>query len=489
MSKGLKWAAGALLGLAGLPGQAMADTCPFSLPGVTVQCGRIDLPADHAHPEGRQRVSLFYARVPARSPTPEGTPVVLLSGGPGLAGSQTLKQAAALYAGIQETQELIFVDQRGTGYSTPSLLCPKVHPESVLYGSVSAREVRECLQPLTRAGYRTAWFDTLQSALDIIAMRKQLGIAQWNLFGTSYGTALAQEIMRRDSLATRAVVLNSPTTTWASQLDTATVTGVAAAWERIFLDCAAAPQCAAQAPAMRAHFLELMGRLQKGPLPATWTEPSGQIVQGRLTTGSLQTLMTMLAGSGEGSMLALSTYQYLYGVLTGITPENPQVIGSLYLPKSFWQLPTSTALGLNMSITCREVMPGLDLPALRRQARFAQPFVQADNLMKAYQEACPIWGAGQANRDLRTPVTVPVPTLLLTGNYDMAAPSHLAQSIAGALPDARLVNFDGVGHAVFEAVPCARQLVADFLRDGRTDVASACVVPSPATSFKLWKLE
>lgn len=468
-----------LLALAAFSGSAAAQqagaTCPPELQPFGAQCGWLELPGDHARPTEGPRVRVFHARVAARTPTPGAAPVLFLNGGPGLAGSQALAQGAMLFAGLNARHDVVFVDQRGTGHSTPSLACPFLPAADVLHGGIRPEQVRACLQPLAQAGYRTAWFDTAQSAQDLVALRGALGIAKWNVLGSSYGTILAQELLRRDGAGVQALVLDSPSIAGASMADTANVVGVAAAWERIFLDCAAAPACAAAAPAARDRFVSVAAGLRRQPLPAQWTDVTGKRHPGTLTPATLQTVMNQLAGSGRAAGIALAAYQYLYAVQAGAQQLNPAAIDALFMPPGTAQSTATTALGLNLSITCREVMPRLDLAALRQAARSFRPYVAADALMATYAAACPVWDAGRAEPSLYQPPATAVPTLLLTGSYDMPAPSYLAETVAARIPGARLLRFDGVGHGVFGTEACARQVVGDFFAAGRTDIATPCV--------------
>ncbi|MDR0250214.1 MAG: hypothetical protein LBI35_02720, partial [Burkholderiales bacterium] len=70
---------------------------PCWLPSLSmeVQCVRLDVPKDRAHPE-QGALSLHIARLPANTPRPESDPLLLLAGGPGQAASALAPFAAAL---------------------------------------------------------------------------------------------------------------------------------------------------------------------------------------------------------------------------------------------------------------------------------------------------------------------------------------------------------------------------------------------------------
>jgi len=57
-------------------------------------------------------------------------------------------------------------------------------------------------------------YNSTESAADFVDLRKALGIAAWNVYGTSYGSYLAQTLVRDHPEGIRSVVLDSvlPTT-------------------------------------------------------------------------------------------------------------------------------------------------------------------------------------------------------------------------------------------------------------------------------------
>ena len=64
------------------------EACPAKavpateIEGSTVICGRINVPEDHAKPDGI-RIDLAFAVMKARTHSPAGDPVIYLHGGPG----------------------------------------------------------------------------------------------------------------------------------------------------------------------------------------------------------------------------------------------------------------------------------------------------------------------------------------------------------------------------------------------------------------------
>lgn len=58
-------------------------------------------------------------------------------------------------------------------------------------------------------GFHLASYSSRENAADIAALRKQLGIEKWNVYGVSYGSDLAQQLLRTHREGIRSMVLDS----------------------------------------------------------------------------------------------------------------------------------------------------------------------------------------------------------------------------------------------------------------------------------------
>jgi pimeloyl-ACP methyl ester carboxylesterase len=135
--------------------------------------------------------------------------------------------------------------------------------EMALFGAMTA----PCIAEIKASGIDLANFNTAENARDVRAVVSALGYGDYNIYGASYGTLLAQEVMRSVPEGVRSVVLDSvaPTDvpiwdTLAGPFDTATVA--------IFDQCAADPACAEAYPDLLPRFNALLEKLTAEPIPA-----------------------------------------------------------------------------------------------------------------------------------------------------------------------------------------------------------------------------
>jgi pimeloyl-ACP methyl ester carboxylesterase len=163
------------------------------------QCGRLDVPLD---PSGTTAgaVSLSVKRRPAPS-NPTATAVIGLAGGPGQAAIPFVDRMAANIAPALATRDLVVLDQRGTGQSG-ELRCGAFATPQGTIGDAA----RSCANEL---GPSRAFYRTTETVEDIEAVRREGGYAKLVLYGTSYGTKVAEAYAARYPANVEALVLDS----------------------------------------------------------------------------------------------------------------------------------------------------------------------------------------------------------------------------------------------------------------------------------------
>jgi pimeloyl-ACP methyl ester carboxylesterase len=169
--------------------------------------------------------------------------VLVLGGGPGeaqLVNTGPLINASNL-ASFTSGRDVILLDQRGEGYSQPSLSC-------------QANEIRlACHDRLVSEGINLSAFTTLEDAADVHDLVRALGYKQVDLEGRSYGTRLALTVMRLYPGDLRSVVLISVDPPQVNNFATrAAVTQHA--FNVFFQGCAANAYCNATYPHLQTVF-------------------------------------------------------------------------------------------------------------------------------------------------------------------------------------------------------------------------------------------
>src|SRR5829696_369888 len=279
------------------------DDCAFLIQGSDdlrerlgdIACGTLDVPENWSHPEGR-RIQIGYLVLKSTAAQPMPDPVVFLAGGPGSSPLTSGGIWASFFAGLRQERDIVFFDQRGTRLSSP-LRCeaytklmalvlrpeeddsagtpaPPDYPAELTNPDDLLQKARElygpsadaCARQLTEKGVDLSQYTTVASANDAVALVKALGYDQYNLYGISYGTRLALEVMRsHPESGLRSVVLDS---TYPPEIKTYELLSISTheVAMRLFADCERDPECNAAYPELKARFTALLARLREEPV-------------------------------------------------------------------------------------------------------------------------------------------------------------------------------------------------------------------------------
>ena len=171
----------------------------FGLQSIEAQCSSLQVPEDHAHPEGR-KITLALAWLPAKGEA-EPDPMLMLAGGPGQSALETFPGIAPAFADVRKKRNIVLVDQRGTGGSN-TLSCKDNagknavmdDDEDSLAGATAF--AARCVAELSKKA-DLRFYTTTDAIQDLEAVRRAIGAAQLNLIGISYGTRVAQQYAKR----------------------------------------------------------------------------------------------------------------------------------------------------------------------------------------------------------------------------------------------------------------------------------------------------
>jgi pimeloyl-ACP methyl ester carboxylesterase len=123
-----------------------------------------------------------------------------------------------------------------------------------------------CVEQIMETGVDLSQYNSIASANDVVALVKALGYDDYNLYGVSYGTRLALEVMRsHPESGLRSVVLDStypPEIKSYEQFPQEPHEVVI----QLFADCERDPACHAAYPDLKARFIALLKRLCAEPV-------------------------------------------------------------------------------------------------------------------------------------------------------------------------------------------------------------------------------
>jgi pimeloyl-ACP methyl ester carboxylesterase len=424
-------------------------SCPFKLAagvveGKDVRCGYLIVPEDHSRPQGptiRLAVAIFKA--PYSHPAPD--PVVDLQGGPGTALLSSLGPVLTpsnIPNFTPGDHDLILLDQRGVGYSQPSLSCQ------------ANETLRACHDRLVRQGINLNNYNTIQNAEDVHDLVRALGYHQVNLYGISYGTRLALTVMRLFPADIRSVVLDS-TSPPQVNIDTGFPAATQRAFDTLFRGCAANPSCNQRYPHLQAVFARLVSDLNQHPATVQGTDPqTGKLVSGVLT------------GDGVVGGLRNALYE------TSLIPTLPKVIYQLAnhdysqaaaVSETAQAALGSDTVGMQLSVQCSEsTLAPQAMPAAVQMVEPETRHYFLTVLQNIYAN-CQLWNVQPVPAAQWQPVTSAIPTLILAGEYDPATQPAYGMLAAQTLAKSYFFLFPGTGHGVVGRNYCATSMFQAFV--------------------------
>jgi pimeloyl-ACP methyl ester carboxylesterase len=246
--------------------------------GKTLVCGTVSVPEDYDAPDGR-RIPLKFAILKARSLSPAPDPVLYLHGGPGSGTLQILGPLAdRLFAKHRSTRDIVTFDQRAAALSATTVSCHEDMADHIvelvrvskakLPESALGEMVAPCVEEIVASGADLPAYNTENNARDVRALMTALGYPEYNLYGISYGTRLALEVLRTAPDGVRAVVIdgNAPPTV---KLYDDLLGPYADALDALIDQCDRDEACAAAYPDLATTVKAAFRHVTENPIPAT----------------------------------------------------------------------------------------------------------------------------------------------------------------------------------------------------------------------------
>ena len=453
-----------------------ASDCRFTLPtGASITCGVVPVPEDRDIYPGRT-VRLATAIFHSSNPSPAEAPVLFLHHGP--VGS-AIQWAAINYENfvlpITETRDLIVFDLRGAGLSLPNLDCPEVITVQRLdqRGNLSGDQkataysnaLSTCRERLTSYGIDTSKYSTKASAADTHDVVRALGLEKVNLYSTSYGSLLAQTVLREYPQIIRSAVFDSPI-----PLGINLYKEVAANYEQalnaLFANCAADPLCNTTYPELGRSYETLLADLDSNPVQMTIPGDPGTPDYEVWLDG--QTLTRSVLSSLNSSFFISSLPRIIAGFNSAERETSLAFIqAALSLPE---QPLLNLSSGMRFSADCHEQVYANTSQELE-QAQAAFPRTGAIGLESILGDGdllfslCNLWGAAPYEPGDNQPMKTDLPVLVIAGQFDTLYPASLSRKLAEDLTGADYLEVPGLGHApTFDPrSTCPIQLAISFL--------------------------
>ncbi|GAA3600278.1 hypothetical protein GCM10022419_100420 [Nonomuraea rosea] len=408
--------------------------------------GTLSVPLDWNDPSS-ERITVAFAWLPAAR---GATGTILANPGGPLPALPDIPRIQQALGPVLDHQNLLVVDPRGLGESTP-LLCPGLN-------LAAPATIAACAG---RLGPRAAFFTADQAADDMNAVRQALGVGKLAFYGNSYGTLYAQAYAARH-----------PGTLTAAFLDSTVITspGGYALWPirsqtgQLDLVCERSRACRALPGTAARTWAELVAHLRAHPDPqvpmAALATVDGvyEPVFGREATAAATAYL-------DGDPAPLRRLAAVVPSLPAQPIEGPQWAGYLAYRCGDGAFPFD-----------RDASPAERQAQLERhwrEERPLAPYTPADLGLDVRNglEFCVRWPTPRNSPPLPPGARLPgVPVMVVGGDFDTQSPAEVAAAMR-VFPGATFVRVPFGGHSLAwgggEAGACVRTALRSFLTDHR----------------------
>ena len=458
--------------LATLPLEDCRIRAGEGFPGIKARCGTLERPENPADP-GSATLSLFVAVVPALNLEPDPDPLVPIAGGPGQASTSFYAGTANAFEAVRRNRDIVLLDQRGTGQSAP-MKCET--DQDIIEGRFSREETiaqtQTCLDGLP---HDPRYFTTSVAVEDLEALRIALGYEQFNLYGISYGTRVAQHFLRRFPESTRSVVLDGVVAPQIA-LGPAIATEAQNVLDAIFGRCAESEACQERFPNIREAFLQLQQELTETPVTVLMPNPvTGQPEEVHFSNDEMAGALRLL--SYHPSTVALMPLLIDEAVKGNYAP----------LAAQFMMIAENMAdtlnVGMHNAVVCTEDAPyfaGEDIAREALEATYIGP-IQLD----ALDAICSVWPQGVIDDEFKVAVATDIPVLLLSGEADPITPPSYADLAAVDFGNALHLTGRKQGHGQAPR-GCVADVIGNFVAAASVeDLDAGCMERLHAMPFFL----
>ena len=441
-----------------------------------MQCATLEVPVDHAHPDG-PTTELALARLPTTGSASKRIGSLIVNpGGPGGSGLEFLATSGlAIPAELRKHFDIVSFDPRGIAASSP-LDCltqtqradlvdaktPDDPAQAVATAIADEQEIAAGCAADDDALFHHMGTD--QVAADLDDIRAAVGDERLTFLGLSYGTRIAASYAAQFPDKVRAVVLDGSVTPSRDLAETqgGQIKGIVRALDTFVQQCNADATCAI-APDALGKLTAVNDALDATPLTVKTAEGDETLDQDKYQTG----VITALYDPSVSMALADAV-----SALAGTDPARAQEAGKFLLDLAGQQdskRPDGTygnGFETQSVVNCLDADSPLEpaeVPKVREIAGSIPAFLDTDPA--ADSPSCTALPTGDG---FDVTANAAKAHLLIVGTEgDPATPIEWTRAMADALGNPAVITYGGNGHTASLSRSCVTEQVTAFFIDGK----------------------
>jgi pimeloyl-ACP methyl ester carboxylesterase len=463
-------------------GKARIETQPFTVSTFDgrphpVELWRVWVPANRSRAavwrtgqDSTGWVHLSFVRMRSSAPIP-ASPIVFLMGGPGIAGTTIMRVPIywQLFDSLRSVADVIVLDQRGLGYSTPTVDCPFAGfriPQNVFesdrsFARVYGELLDECARFWRGRGLEPRTYTVTSIADDVDDVRKALGAKRVSLLAFSYGTHIALETVRRHPASIDRIVLQG---TLGPPDPVRLPSGFDATFRAIAHLVAADTGGTRVTSDLEGALRHVLDTLSRAPAIVRIKGPSGDTIPLTIGRNGFRLLVSGRMGDRRMPAMVVAASRGDWSIATRI------------LEGSYNDLMSGAGSLMARAVVCSSS------GSPERRARVAKD--TAGSLFGAPVDNhfitspfCDALGTRVMPPSPSSPVRSVRPALFITGTLDDRTPPQNAEAVRKGFPNSIHVKVENGGHELLP-LDSIQRMVIDFFR-GTPPTVAALHLPAP----------
>ena len=475
--------------------------CPFKgavdyKPG-EISCGLLEVPENREKARPR-KIELHFAKIHAKKPddwdaeekgawAKRDDPVIYLTGGPGVKAQGYVDRLKD--HGVRETRDLYILEQRGVGWSGD--FCPLYAgfdpaasntPDWAQYQRADLDAMETCFAAARAAKVDLSGYSTIENARDVKALRRALGIEEWNIWGISYGSVLGQAYLKADPEGVRAAVLDAIVPL---QQDI-TFHNIARYYDRVLKilaeTCSADEACARQFPDFRERLEKAIETVAAAPIEVEAVDTE------LFPSGKAYFFHDIIGGAPFVLFYEQSNYPSLPAFIDAFVRLTEQENHEPFrvLTAGGAGMPFDMSPGMYNAVACNDNWFAGMKKALEEDAR-EHPALAAifgdTALIDEQARMCRRYGMAPRPAEDYLAVKTDIHTLIVEGQMDPITPPPLAKAILPGFSNGTYVEFAYAGHGPTRSVDCAGEFLTAFYNDPEGPLDASCPDSMEAPDF------
>jgi len=403
-------------------------------------------------------IRVHYVKIESPSASPNAT--IYLAGGPGGDGQNILDYAVAIgspfLSGLLADGDFLVISQRGTARSIPFLDC----------------QTSDCVE--FSGNYDLSMYNTAANADDVDELRGALGYPKLNLYGISYGSRLALEVMRRHGDNVRSSMIEGlvpSSVAWPAAVPASFYSALTA----LDASCTAAGTCGTAFGNLVTKFSSGVASLDANPVAIDFEGNPFDL------DGSTYAYVLFAV------MYSKSAYVWLPMLISDLAERRVDRVQT-FIVNALTSLGSGSGVsrGLYNSVVCGEIFNPPDQNAFG-QLNAGVPTDIIDLYGGSWfslMDTCTNWPKVNHQAQLAQPVTSSVRTLVSSGRLDPITPPSFGAIAAATLSNSVVVIHENSGHGASLQSACGTQNLVNFIADPTTAHDTSCAA-SIATPYML----